>query len=200
MTKWARRIFLLWVGWRLFGAEPQPKIAEAQEHPLRLPGRSVFVGDNEFFVREAGSPDAPPLLLVHGWGDHSLMVWWKLIGKLATRYRVIVPDNRNAGKSDHLRGRYEIADMAECNFRRIPPPRDFDDEMAGEPYWSIGPRDVFPEQFARFLVTDPASREVFLERHADLMDPAFWTGLQARLREGTVQDVFPYPEEIRFPR
>jgi len=94
----------------------------------------------------------------------------------------------------------EIADMAECNFRRIPPPRDFDDEMAGEPYWSIGPRDVFPEQFARFLVTDPASREVFLERHADLMDPAFWTGLQARLREGTVQDVFPYPEEIRFPR
>lgn len=113
MRKWVRRIFLLWVGWRLLGAEPQPKIAEAQEHPLRLPGRSVFVGDNEFFVREAGSPDAPPLLLVHGWGDHSLMVWWKLIGKLATRYRVIVPDNRNSGKSDHLRGRYEIAAMAD---------------------------------------------------------------------------------------
>jgi len=94
----------------------------------------------------------------------------------------------------------EIADMADCNFRRIPPPRDYEDEMAGEPYWSIGPRDVFPEQFARFLVTDPAAREVFLERHADLMDPAFWTGLQARLREGTEQDVYPYPEEVRFRR
>jgi isocitrate dehydrogenase kinase/phosphatase len=49
-------------------------------------------------------------------------------------------------------------------------------------------------------VTDPATREVFLERHADLMDPAFWTGLQMRLREGREQDVFPYPEDVRFPR
>ena len=59
---------------------------------------------------------------------------------------------------------------------------------------------MFPEQFERFLVTDPAAREVFLERHADLMDPAFWTGLQMRLREGREQDVFPYPEDVRFPR
>jgi isocitrate dehydrogenase kinase/phosphatase len=94
----------------------------------------------------------------------------------------------------------EIADMAECNFRRIPPPRDYEDEMAGEPYWSIGPRDVFPEQFARFLVTDPAARDVFLERHADLMDPRYWADLQARLREGREQDVYPYPEEVRFSR
>jgi len=94
----------------------------------------------------------------------------------------------------------EIADMADCHFRRIPPPRSFEDEMAAEPYWSIGPRDVFPEQFERFLVTDPSAREVFLERHADLMDPEFWSSLQARLREGSVQDVFPYPEDIRFRR
>jgi isocitrate dehydrogenase kinase/phosphatase len=94
----------------------------------------------------------------------------------------------------------EIADMGECNFRRIPPPRSYEDEVAAEPYWSIGPHDVFPEQFERFLVTDPATREVFLERHADLMDPAYWTGLQTRLREGREQDVFPYPEDVRFPR
>ena len=94
----------------------------------------------------------------------------------------------------------EIADMAECHFRRIPPPRSFEDEMAAEPYWSIGPRDVFPEQFERFLVTDPATRRVFLERHADLMDPAFWSDLQARLREGRMRDVFPYPEDVRFRR
>jgi isocitrate dehydrogenase kinase/phosphatase len=94
----------------------------------------------------------------------------------------------------------EIADMADCNFRRIPPPRSFEDEMAAEPYWSIGPRDVFPEQFARFLVTHAGARDVFLERHADLMDPDFWCELQARLREGAEQDVYPYPEEIRFRR
>ena len=94
----------------------------------------------------------------------------------------------------------EIADMADCNFRRIPPPRSYEDEVAAEPYWSVGPKDVFPEQFARFLVSEPGSREIFLERHADLMDPAYWAGLQSRLREGDEAEVYPYPEEIRFRR
>ena len=94
----------------------------------------------------------------------------------------------------------EIAYMVDCNFRHIPPPRTPEDEMSAEPYWSVGPNDVFPEQFARFLVTDPAAREIFLERHADLMDPEFWSGKQARVRAGVQEDVFPYPEEVRFPR
>jgi isocitrate dehydrogenase kinase/phosphatase len=94
----------------------------------------------------------------------------------------------------------EIVYMTECNFRRIPPPRTPEDEMSAEPYWSVGPNDVFPEQFARFLVTDPAAREIFLERHADLMDPEFWSGKQARVRAGVHEDVFPYPEDVRFPR
>ena len=94
----------------------------------------------------------------------------------------------------------EIAYMTECNFRRIPPPRSYDDEMAAEPYWSIGPNDVFPEQFEKFLVTGEASRSVFLESHADLMDPAFWSAKQERIRAGIEEDVYPYPEEIRFSR
>jgi isocitrate dehydrogenase kinase/phosphatase len=94
----------------------------------------------------------------------------------------------------------EIAYMVDCNFRRIPPPRTPEDEMQSEPYWSVGPNDVFPEQFARFLVTDPVAREIFLERHTDLMDPAFWSGKQAQVRAGVHEDVFPYPEEIRFTR
>jgi len=94
----------------------------------------------------------------------------------------------------------EIAYMTDCNFRRIPAPRSIDDEMAAEPYWSIGPHDVFPEQFERFLVTSSESRALFLERHADLMDPQFWIDKQARLHAGVQEDVFPYPEEIRFRR
>jgi isocitrate dehydrogenase kinase/phosphatase len=94
----------------------------------------------------------------------------------------------------------EIAHMIDCNFRRIPPPRSIEDEMSAEPYYSVGPHDVFPEQFARFLVSDPQAREIFLERHADLMQPQFWAGKQARLRTGDEEDVFPYPEEVRFPR
>ena len=94
----------------------------------------------------------------------------------------------------------EIAYMIECNFRRIPPPRSIEDEMSAEPYFSVGPHDVFPEQFATFLVSDPQAREVFLERHADLMRPEFWAGKQAQLRAGVQEDVFPYPESIRFRR
>src|SRR6185295_9646735 len=89
----------------------------------------------------------------------------------------------------------EIAEMLECNFRRIPPPRS-----AGEPHYAIGPHDVFPEQYVRFLVSDPRAREIFLERHADLMKPEFWAGKQERLRAGVQEDVFPYAASARFSR
>jgi len=94
----------------------------------------------------------------------------------------------------------EIQPMEEMSFRRIPPPKSYEDELAAEPYWSIGPTDVFPEQFERFLVGEPRAREIFYEQHRDLLDPQFWTDKQARIRAGIQEDVFPYPEELRFPR
>jgi len=94
----------------------------------------------------------------------------------------------------------EIANMTDCNFRRIPEPRSYEDEMSAEPYYSVGQSDVFPEQFASFLVADPQARSIFLEYHADLMDPAFWAGKQEQIRAGVQEDVFPYSEEVRFPR
>ena len=94
----------------------------------------------------------------------------------------------------------EIAYMTDCNFRRIPPPRSYEDEMSAEPYWSVGASDVFPEQFASFLVSDPRMREVFLAHHRDLTEPEFWAEKQARIRAGVQEDVFPYPESARFRR
>ena len=94
----------------------------------------------------------------------------------------------------------EIQPMEDMSFRRIPPPRSYDDEIAAEPYWSIGPTDVFPEQFERFLVSDARAREIFYEYHQDLLDAAFWSDKQAQLRAGVQEDVFPYPEELRFSR
>jgi isocitrate dehydrogenase kinase/phosphatase len=32
------------------------------------------------------------------------------------------------------------------------------------------------------------------------MHPEFWAGKQARIRAGIQEDVYPYPEEIRFRR
>jgi isocitrate dehydrogenase kinase/phosphatase len=111
---------------------------------------------------------------------------------------------KNFGMTRHERVVFydydEIEYMTDCVFRRIPAPRTPEDEMSAEPYWSVGPNDVYPEQFASFLVTNHKARQTFLEHHADLMDPAFWAGKQERLRAGLQEDVYPYPEAIRFPR
>jgi isocitrate dehydrogenase kinase/phosphatase len=94
----------------------------------------------------------------------------------------------------------EIQPMADMTFRRIPEAKTYEEELAAEPYWTVGPTDVFPEQFERFLVSDPRAREIFYAYHRDLLDPQFWADKQARVRDGVQEDVFPYPEEVRFPR
>ena len=92
----------------------------------------------------------------------------------------------------------EIEYMTRCNFRRIPAPRTPEDELAAEPWYPVGPHDIFPEEFATFLLTDPRVRECFLELHKDLLGVEYWQGVQQRIEEGYLEDVFPYPEEIRF--
>ena len=94
----------------------------------------------------------------------------------------------------------EIQPMTEMSFRRIPPPQSYEEELAAEPYWRVGESDVFPEQFDRFLVSEPRAREIFYEYHRDLLDPQFWQAKQELLRAGQQEDVFPYPEEVRFSR
>jgi isocitrate dehydrogenase kinase/phosphatase len=92
----------------------------------------------------------------------------------------------------------EIEFMTDCNFRRIPPAPYPDMEMSGEPWYSVGRSDVFPEEFETFLLTSPRIREAFMKHHADLLDASFWQGTQASIRRGEVQDFFPYPESFRF--
>jgi isocitrate dehydrogenase kinase/phosphatase len=92
----------------------------------------------------------------------------------------------------------EVAYVTDCNFRRIPPPRTPEDEMASEPWYAVGPNDVFPEEFGTFLLGDLRVREAFMRHHADLLDATFWQERQARIRQGALEDVFPYPESLRF--
>lgn len=113
MPRMPRRVFIGWLWWRLLGPEIPPRFPPDQEHPLRLPGRTLFVGDRELFVRETGPADGPPLVLIHGLGDDSLLVWHRMIPLLAARYRLIAVDQRNHGKSDRLRERYQIEQVAD---------------------------------------------------------------------------------------
>ena len=94
----------------------------------------------------------------------------------------------------------EIQPMGEVNFLRIPAARSYEEELSAEPYWRVGENDVFPEQFDRFLVSEPRAREMFYEHHRDLLDARFWQAKQEIVRAGEQEDVFPYAEELRFAR
>jgi isocitrate dehydrogenase kinase/phosphatase len=92
----------------------------------------------------------------------------------------------------------EIEYLTQCNFRRVPAPRNDEDEMSGEVWYTVGPLDVFPETFEPFLLGNPTVREVFLHHHADLLDADFWQSNKKRILEGYVHDVFPYDVDRRF--
>jgi isocitrate dehydrogenase kinase/phosphatase len=94
----------------------------------------------------------------------------------------------------------EIEYVEDCNFRSIPKARNEEDEMAAEPWYNVAKNDVFPEQFAPFLLGNAKVHDYFMKYHADLLTPAFWQACKQRIIEGHVDDVFPYPEEIRFCR
>ncbi|MFV2033015.1 MAG: bifunctional isocitrate dehydrogenase kinase/phosphatase [Gammaproteobacteria bacterium] len=94
----------------------------------------------------------------------------------------------------------EICYLTECNFRKIPTPRYLEDEMAAEPWYSIDAKDVFPEQFATFLFAEERTRRAFLKYHSDLLDADYWIRKQEGIRAGVYEDVFPYPQKIRFDR
>ena len=86
----------------------------------------------------------------------------------------------------------EISFLTEVNFRHIPPPRYPEDEMSSEPWYSVGPNDVFPEEFPRFLFVDLGQRRLFSKLHGNLYDADYWKSLQEAIRAGKVIDVFPY--------
>ena len=92
----------------------------------------------------------------------------------------------------------EICYMTEVNFRDIPPPRYPEDELASEPWYSVSPGDVFPEEFRHWLCADPRIGPLFEEMHADLFRADYWRALQNRIRDGHVEDVYAYRRRQRF--
>jgi pimeloyl-ACP methyl ester carboxylesterase len=73
----------------------------------------VFVGDEEYLVRELGPDEGMPILLIHGLAGSSLTEWYQLAPKLATDRRIIVVDHRGHGLSARGDLRFEVADDAD---------------------------------------------------------------------------------------
>jgi isocitrate dehydrogenase kinase/phosphatase len=85
----------------------------------------------------------------------------------------------------------ELCLVSDCRFRELP-----EDDDRGESFY-VGPFDVFPEQFPRFLGMDPAQRAALLEAHGEIFSVRWWRELQERLARGVVADLPPYPQQLR---
>lgn len=92
----------------------------------------------------------------------------------------------------------ELSTLDECRFRVLPEPRTPEQEMAAEPWFSVRPEDVFPEELARFIPFSDDLREEFFAAHGDLFDVEFWREMQAMHDAGEVVDLYPYREELRL--
>ncbi|MEZ4987151.1 MAG: isocitrate dehydrogenase kinase/phosphatase-domain containing protein [Saprospiraceae bacterium] len=92
----------------------------------------------------------------------------------------------------------EIGFLTDYHFRRIPEASDPWEELSSEPYYHVGPMDVFPEEFPRFLIANPQHRRYLMELHPDLFDIDFWQRVQQLHRDGKIPSVYPYRRRKAF--
>ena len=92
----------------------------------------------------------------------------------------------------------EISYLTDMNFREIPEAQTPEQEMAAEPWYSVAPEDVFPEEFRRFLFGKRRIKQMFTDMHGNLFEAGFWRELQDNIQDGEITDVFPYRRKKRF--
>jgi len=92
----------------------------------------------------------------------------------------------------------ELCRVTDCRFRDLPQATSDEDEMRAESWFYVADNDVFPETFLQFLGFEGRLREVFLEKHGEILDAGWWRALQGRLAAGDLVEVLPYhPHRVR---
>ena len=94
----------------------------------------------------------------------------------------------------------ELSFLSECIFRVMPTSTSYEEELSAEPWFSVGENDIFPEEFRYFLGLKQELKDLFLQKHADLLGVDFWQQIQVRIKAGNVIDIFPYEERRRLQR
>ena len=145
-------------------------------------------------LREASADDAREAILEYGQAIKDLAAANIFTGDML---------RKNFGVSRHGRVIFydydELCLLTDCEFRYLPRASTADEEMAAEPWFYVGEHDVFPEEFAPFMVPSTAAlRDTFLAAHRDLLTVDFWRRAQEQQRAGELADVFPYREERRL--
>ncbi len=94
----------------------------------------------------------------------------------------------------------EIMYLTDCTFRHIPEPMYPEQELADEPWYSVGPGDVFPEEFSLLTACDRKIRKVFNQLHGELLTVNWWQQVQQQVEQGEIVDVYPYRRQQQFKR
>ena len=74
----------------------------------------------------------------------------------------------------------EVTSLNECNFRELPVASNEEEEFSAEPWFYVGPNDIFPEQWLPFLGIPEELLDSFKARHGELLGPHWWRRMVER--------------------
>jgi isocitrate dehydrogenase kinase/phosphatase len=147
----------------------------------------------DVYLREAGPGAAHDAVIDYGQALRDLAATNVFPGDMLLK---------NFGVSRHGRLIFydydELCALADCRFRELPTPAEDHDEGAAEPWFYVGERDIFPEEFRAFLGLPADLLEAFLSQHRELLGVAFWLRMQDLHRSGEVLDIYPYRSARRL--
>lgn len=89
------------------GLDPMPRVLPPGG-AMHLPGRGTT-----FVRRLEGPPDAPTVLLLHGWSASADLNWFTCYEPLAEHYRVVALDHRGHGRGIRSRKTFKLEDCAD---------------------------------------------------------------------------------------
>ncbi|MDA2969718.1 MAG: alpha/beta hydrolase [Actinomycetota bacterium] len=84
-----------------------------QLHPVKIPGRTVFIREKEYLIRENYIEEKTPIIFLHSWGSDSLGSWFKILPAIKKKSSFIAIDLRNHGKSDSSWKRWNVEENAD---------------------------------------------------------------------------------------
>jgi pimeloyl-ACP methyl ester carboxylesterase len=148
--------------------------------------RYASVGGHQLFYREAGRPDAPTVVLLHGYPSSSFM-FRDLIPIIAERYRVIAPDHLGFGLSDA-----PSADLFDYTFESL---ADLTAALLGQlgvKRYGIYVHDYGAPIGWRLAVANPSAITSIVTQsgngYQDGFDEAFWQPVWAYNRAQTLEN------------
>ena len=97
----------------LIGTKSDSTEGLTQIHPSKIPGRTVFIREKEYFIRESLVENTLPIVFLHSWGSDSLGSWFKVLPYFHHKNSFIAIDMKNHGKSDASWKRWDVDENAD---------------------------------------------------------------------------------------